>query len=186
MRTPVLLLALAAAAAWYMAPLHAEDRPVPTAPKDLAVGDTPGAFALNDQDGKAVRLGQGKDHGWFVLAFYPKAMTGGCTKEVCSLRDALADLTAAGVKVYGISLDDVVSQKQFHTQQSLTYPLLSDPDGSVARRFQVLPEGKAYASRVTFVVDPAGVLRHLDRGVQVATHGADLVAVVKKLTAAAK
>ena len=77
MRVVPVLLAFAAAAAWYMTPLHAEDPKVPTAPKELAVGDTPGAFALNDQEGKAVRLGQGKDHGWFVLAFFPKAMTGG-------------------------------------------------------------------------------------------------------------
>ena len=44
---------------------------------EVNVGDTPGAFALNDQLGKAVRLGDGKGHGWFVLAFFPKAMTGG-------------------------------------------------------------------------------------------------------------
>ena len=56
---------------WSLA--RAEDPAV----KDIAVGDTPGAFALNDEKGKAVRLGDGKDHGWFVLAFYPKALTGG-------------------------------------------------------------------------------------------------------------
>jgi cytochrome oxidase Cu insertion factor (SCO1/SenC/PrrC family) len=44
---------------------------------DVKVGDTPGAFALNDHEGKAVKLGDGKGHGWFVLAFFPKAMTGG-------------------------------------------------------------------------------------------------------------
>ena len=80
----------------------------------------------------------------------------------------------------------MASQKQFHTQQKLTFPLLSDPDGSVAKRFNVLPEGKAYTARVTFVVDPTGVVRHVDRGVQVATHGADLAAVLKKLTAETK
>jgi hypothetical protein len=44
---------------------------------EIKVGDTAGAFALNDHEGKAVRLGDGKGHGWFVLAFFPKAMTGG-------------------------------------------------------------------------------------------------------------
>jgi hypothetical protein len=44
---------------------------------EVKVGDTPGAFALNDHEGRAVRLGDGKGHGWFVLAFFPKAMTGG-------------------------------------------------------------------------------------------------------------
>jgi hypothetical protein len=52
---------------------RAEDPPM----NDVQVGDTPGAFALNDHEGKAVRLGDGQGHGWFVLAFFPKAMTGG-------------------------------------------------------------------------------------------------------------
>ena len=69
--------ALLALAAWYIAPSQAEDPPVTAQPKEIAVGDTPGAFALNDQEGKVVRLGSGKEHGWFVLAFFPKAMTGG-------------------------------------------------------------------------------------------------------------
>jgi peroxiredoxin Q/BCP len=149
----------------------------------VQVGDAPGAFALNDENGKVVRLGDGKDHGWFVLAFYPKAMTGGCTKEVCSLRDALGELASRKVKVYGISLDDVASQKQFVEQQKLNFPLLSDPDGSVAARYRTLPEGGKWTNRVTFVVDPKGVVRHVDRSVQVATHGTDLVGVVEKLVA---
>ena len=75
MRTLLTLGVLAALAfsAPTLDPAHAEDHAV----KDIAIGDTPGAFALNDEKGKAVRLGDGKDHGWFVLAFYPKALTGG-------------------------------------------------------------------------------------------------------------
>lgn len=45
--------------------------------KEIQVGDTPGAFALNDHEGKAVRLGDAQGSGWFALAFYPKASTGG-------------------------------------------------------------------------------------------------------------
>ena len=69
----VAVLSVAAAAFHTLSPARAEEVPV----KDVQVGDTPGAFALNDQEGKAVRLGDGKGHGWFVLAFFPKAMTGG-------------------------------------------------------------------------------------------------------------
>lgn len=182
MRTTLLmpLLALAAVLPWALAAVTAEE---PTM-KQIQAGDRPGAFALNDQEGRAVRLADGQGHGWFVLAFYPKASTPGCTKEVCSLRDALAELKAQGVAVFGISLDDVASQKRFHEAQQLTYPLLSDPDGSVAAKFGVLPPDAKWTQRVTFVVDPAGVVRHVDRGVAVATHGADLLAVVTKLVAA--
>ena len=85
---------------------------------------------------------------------------------------------------YGISLDDVVAQKAFHTAQKLDFALLSDPDGSVARRFQVLTEGASWPQRVTFVVDPKGVVRHVDRKVSVGTHGADLLPVLDALLAA--
>jgi hypothetical protein len=70
---PLVIVAIAAGGAWTLHGLAAEE----TAMKEIQAGDTPGGFALNDQDGKAVRLGHGKDHGWFVLAFYPKASTGG-------------------------------------------------------------------------------------------------------------
>ena len=70
------LLASSALAWGALAAVRAEE-PNVNQPQELNVGDTPAALALNDQDGKAVRLGAGKDHGWFVLAFYPKASTGG-------------------------------------------------------------------------------------------------------------
>jgi peroxiredoxin Q/BCP len=157
---------------------RAEEAP---ATEGLEPGAPAPPFRLNDHEGKAVALGGGKGHGWFVLAFYPKASTPGCTKEVCSLRDSLDGLKALGVSVYGISLDDVVSQRKFVEEQRLTFPLLSDPDGSVARKFHVLPEGAAWTKRHTFVVDPAGVVRHVDRAVDVVAHGAALTELLREL-----
>ena len=87
---------------------------------------------------------------------------------------------------YGISLDDVASQKAFHVAQKLDFALLSDPDGSVARRYRVLPEGAGWTQRVTFIVDPQGVVRHVDRKVSVGTHAADLLPVIDALLAAEK
>ena len=72
------------------------------------------------------------------------------------------------------------AQKAFAKAQKLTYPLLSDPDGSAADRYGVLMTGR-FARRVTFVVDPEGSLRHVDTGVRVATHGADLAARIRSL-----
>ena len=80
-----------------------------------------------------------------------------------------------------ISTDDVATQKAFAESQELSYPVLSDPDGSVAGKYQVL-NGR-YASRVTFVVDPEGVIRHVDRSVNVSAHGAELAEVLRKLRA---
>ena len=80
-----------------------------------------------------------------------------------------------------ISTDDVATQKAFAESQELSYPVLSDPDGSVAGKYQVL-SGR-YASRVTFVIDPEGVIRHVDRAVNVSAHGAELAEVLRKLRA---
>jgi peroxiredoxin Q/BCP len=77
----------------------------------------------------------------------------------------------------------VASQRKFHEQQKLNFPLLSDPDGSVAKRFHALAEGKGYTSRVTFVIDPTGAVKHVDKNVKVETHGADLAAVLRQVRA---
>ena len=83
------------------------------------------------------------------------------------------------MKVYGISLDSVGDQAKFHEQQKLNFPLLSDPDGSAARKYAVL--GSSFASRVTFVIAPDGTLAAVDENVKVASHGEDLVMLVEKL-----
>jgi peroxiredoxin Q/BCP len=151
------------------------------APAGLEVGKAAPAFRVNDHAGKAVAVGGAASGAWTVLAFYPKAMTPGCTKQVCSMRDALKDLEALDAKVYAISTDDVVSCAQFVKEQSLNFPLLSDPDGSVVAKYGTAMENRPFALRHTFVIDPKGVLRHVDRSVNVTSHGADLVAVIKKL-----
>lgn len=83
---------------------------------------------------------------------------------------------------YGLSMDDVKSQARFVKEQKLNFQLLSDPDGSMARKYDVLWRG-AYTKRVTFVIDPKGVLRAIDDGVKVQSHGADLVALLERLQA---
>ena len=100
---------------------------------------------------------------------------------MCSLRDAATDLDQLGVRVYGVSLDDVAALAAFAEAQELTFPLLSDPDGSVARKYGALMAGRPFARRVTFVIDGAGVLRHVDEEVDVTKHGADLAALIEKL-----
>jgi peroxiredoxin Q/BCP len=150
------------------------------APKLPEVGKPAPALRLNDHTGKIAMLG-GKTANWSVLAFYPKAMTSGCTAEVCSMRDALPDLGTIGADVYGISLDSVAEQAQFVEKHKLTFPLLSDPDGSVAAKYGVLAPGAQYTQRVTFVIDDQGVLRKVIEKVNVQTHGADLAALIDEL-----
>ena len=100
---------------------------------------------------------------------------------MCSLRDAAKELASLNATVYGISRDDVKSMAKFAKDQKLGFELLSDPDGSAVDKYGTPYEGRPFSKRVTFVIDPEGVLRHIDNGVQVASHGQDLVAIVKRL-----
>ncbi len=100
---------------------------------------------------------------------------------MCSLRDAANQFAEKNVLAFGISLDDVASIAAFAKDQKLVFPLLSDPDGSVAQKYGVLMEGKPYAKRITFVIDDKGVLRLVDEKVDVTNHGTDLLAAIAKL-----
>ena len=100
---------------------------------------------------------------------------------MCSLRDAAGDFAALGVDVYGLSLDDVASQKRFHEREELNFALLSDPDGSVAAKYGVLPEKTRFTKRVTFVIDAKGVVRKVIDDVDVSNHGVDLALIVAEL-----
>ena len=95
--------------------------------------------------------------------------------------DAATDLDDLEVAILALSLDDVAAQKAFAKAQELAYPVLSDPDGSVAGKFGVLGPGGRYARRVTFVLDPEGVVRHVDETVDVTRHGAILAGIVRGL-----
>lgn len=83
--------------------------------------------------------------------------------------------------MYGASLDDVASLAKFAKDQELEFSLLSDPDGSAATRYGVLSGKARWASRVTFVIDEQGVLRAIEDGVKVRTHGEDLVKLIERL-----
>lgn len=83
--------------------------------------------------------------------------------------------------VYAASLDEVAALAEFAEAQKLGFKLLSDPDASAVNKYGVKYEKRDFAKRVTFVIDPKGILRHVDEGVQVDSHGDDLVQVVRKL-----
>lgn len=83
--------------------------------------------------------------------------------------------------MYGASLDDVAAQAAFAKAQKLAFPLLSDPDGSAAAKYDVLHPRGGMTKRVTFVIDDQGVLRLIDTEVDVASHGGDLVERIRAL-----
>lgn len=117
-------------------------------------GDTAPDFELLDETGTKRRLSDLLQSGPVVLYFYPAAMTYGCTKESCHFRDLGEDFEAVGAQRVGISADQVEKQKQFSDKHHFDFPLLSDPDGAVARQFGVRRNfSLAPTKRVTFVID---------------------------------
>ena len=125
----------------------------------MEIGDRAPEFELPDETG-AVRSLQGLlAEGPLVLYFYPAAMTPGCTAESCHFRDLQAEFAAVGAQRVGISTDAVERQKQFSDKYSFDFPLLSDPEGEVARRYGVRRNlGLMPTKRVTFVIGTDGVV----------------------------
>ena len=131
----------------------------------VAVGSKAPDFTLTNQDREPVTLSQlrGKP---VVLAFFPAAFSGVCTKELCTLRDAMSQLNRANAQVFGVSVDTFFALKAFHGQQGLTFPLLSDFNKEVIRDYGVFNEDmiglKGIAKRAVFVIDQEGVVRHAE------------------------
>ena len=102
-------------------------------PLDLG-SPSPQITALNDH-GETVDLGAALAEGTTLVFFYPKAMTPGCTKQACSLRDAWDELNARNVQVFGVSADKAKTQATFKTKYNLPYMLIADKDGAVSSAF---------------------------------------------------
>lgn len=105
----------------------------------LQPGDKAPAFSLTDQNGNMVSLADFSGRKLLVY-FYPKADTPGCTRQACSIRDAMPDLKSIGIAVVGISPDKPAAQKKFDDKYSLGFPLLSDPDHTVSEAYGVWGE----------------------------------------------
>lgn len=120
----------------------------------MKAGDTTPDFELPDETGSPRTLGGFLETGPVVLFFYPAAMTKGCTVESCHFRDLAAEFAEVKTQRLGISPDDVAKQRAFSDKHGFDYPLLSDPDGTVARQFGVRRAfGPLATRRHTFVID---------------------------------
>ncbi len=145
----------------------------------LEVGAQAPAFSALDQNGTSVSLSDfaGKK---VILYFYPAAMTPGCTTQACDFTDSLASLTAAGYVVLGVSKDSVAKLKKFEEHDSITFPLLSDPELTVHNAYGVYGEKSMYGKTVmgvirsTFVIDEKGVIELALYNVKATGHVASL------------
>lgn len=122
--------------------------PTPGEPApDFTLEGTSGRFTLSDHRGERV-----------VLLFYPGDNTPVCTRQFCSYRDRAQDFDSLGATVVGISAQDLASHQAFSEKNSLTVPLLADPDRSVARKYSAV--NALGVKRAVVVIDEDGIVRH--------------------------
>ena len=108
-------------------------------------------MSLSSQRGKNV-----------ILAFYPADWSGGCTTEVCTLRDTFAELSKLNATVLAVSGDYVFSHQEWAKHHNLQFPLLSDHDHAVAKTYDSFMEQYGFNKRTVYLIDKEGVVRYVN------------------------
>lgn len=149
-------------------------------PQPLEAGTRAPAFKATTFDGQTIELSSYEGQK-VALYFYPKDATPGCTKQACNLRDNLSLLGDHQIAVIGVSPDDDASHEKFSAKQDLNFPLVGDPDHRVIDKYGVWGEktnyGKTFMGlqRVTFLIDEAGVIKHVFKRPRVAEHAEEII-----------
>ncbi len=148
----------------------------------LAPGEPFPAWNLLDHTGTAVRSAdlRGKT---YLLWYYPKAMTPGCTKEGCTIRDSFAEFTKRGVEVLGVSFDEPKSNAEFVKKENFPFRLLSDTDRSLGVQVGAADSpSRLFARRISYLVGGDGkVLKAYDK-VDPSTHASEVLADIDALS----
>ena len=177
----VAALALVAAPMWIARAAEAD-----TADKPLKVGDKAPDFNLpkstDEKAPKKLSEYQGKQN--VLLAFYPKAFTGGCTTQLCGYRDEFDVFKSGNTDIVAISADEQDYSDKFKSEYNYPFTVLGDIEASVIKKYGVGREGKTgglMANRSVFLVDKAGVIRYIDLEYNIAQDKEPLYAAIKKL-----
>ncbi len=132
----------------------------------LQVGDKAPDFALRASDKSLVKLSEQRDKN-VVLLFFPFAFTGVCTKELCFMRDSLAEYNDLDAQILAVSVDSPFTLAQWKLEQQFNFPLLSDFNKSVSKKYDCLYKEFAFglkgvSKRAAFVVDKQGIVRYVE------------------------
>jgi thioredoxin-dependent peroxiredoxin len=127
----------------------------------IQVSDRAPDFTATVQDGRQISMADFRGKQGVVLYFYPRDETPICTREACAFRDAYQDFTDAGVVVIGVSSDGEESHRAFAGAHQLPFLLVADVDGSLRQKFGVPKTLGFLPGRVTYVIDRAGIVRHI-------------------------
>jgi thioredoxin-dependent peroxiredoxin len=150
------------------------------------VGEKAPSFSLQGSDGKTYNLNDFKGKSAVVLAWFPKAFTGGCTAECKSFRANGPAIRKFNVAYFTASVDSPETNKKFAESLGLDYPILSDPDKSTAKAYGVVHGNRAVAERWTFYIDQEGIIRAIDKAVKAGQHATDVATKLEELGIATK
>lgn len=140
---------------------------------ELAVGDLAPDFSLQGSDGQTYSLSQFRGQQAVVLAWFPRAFTSGCTVECRSLAANGDQIRAFDVTYFMASTDPIEKNVEFADETEADFPLLSDPDGEVAKAYGVFSQG--FARRNTFYIGVDGRISLIDQNVKPSTSAEDMV-----------
>lgn len=145
--------------------------------KPLTIGSIAPDFSLPDQDKKVRTLKEFRGS-YVVLYFYPKDETPGCTKEACGLRDDFSAFTTQGIVILGVSYDSPASHKAFKENHHLSFTLLSDSDKTVAKKYGAYRWFIPFARRITYLINPQGIICAVIPRVDVSTHASQILTLI--------
>jgi len=149
--------------------------------EELKKGDKAPDFSMEGSDGKTYKLSDFKGKKAVVVAWFPKAFTGGCTAECKSLKESSSVLKALNVAYFTASVDKPELNKRFAESLSLDYPVLSDPDKGVAKAYGVLRPDGGVTNRWTFYIDKDGIIQEIDKKIDTKNAGEDVAKKVHDL-----
>jgi len=149
--------------------------------KGLEKGDDCPDFSLKGSDGHTYALSEIKGKAPFVIAWYPKAFTGGCTRECKSFRSDGEAMREYDALYFTASVDSVEDNTRFSQSLNLDYPILSDPGKKVAEAFGVVTDFRSVPYRWTFYVGKDGKILKVDKKIKVVSAGSDVAKTFEEL-----
>ncbi len=129
-----------------------------------SVGDVAPDFTVADTEGASLTLSQMVEKGSVIVAFFPKAFTSGCTRELTAYGSRYADIEHAGATVLAVSMDNVATLKRFKTELKASFHFVADPDGKLVKLFDAKMPVVPVASRVTYVIGSGRKVLAIQKG----------------------
>jgi peroxiredoxin Q/BCP len=186
-----LVYSAALAAVACLSPAVAQEKTEGQENEQLKVGDAAPDFAWPKPDraegsDDTVSLKDLKGEKNVLIAFYPKAFTGGCTKQLCGYRDDFSRFESADTEIVAVSVDEQAESDRFRTEMKMPFVVLGDPGHRVIDAYGVPLKdygGNTYAQRAVVLVDKEGTVRYIDMDYQIGKDEEPLFAALRELGA---